>query len=176
DNVYILLPKYHQDITRKNWSVGEEVVTAYVQANIDADLGPIPVRGNIGVQAVSVKQGSDGYQFSSITEIGIPITDSHSYTDYLPSLNLSFEFPASQFLRLGAAKQVARPRMDDIRISNDIYLDAGTGDLPEQWRHPHFVRSGGNIELEPWRATAYDLSYEKYFAGNKGYVSVAYFY
>src|SRR5690606_11370477 len=85
-------------------------------------------------------------------------------------------FPASQFLRLGAAKQVARPRMDDIRISNDIYLDAGTGDLPEQWRHPHFVRSGGNIELEPWRATAYDLSYEKYFAGNKGYVSVAYFY
>jgi len=176
ENVYFVLPKYHQDITRKNWSVGEEVITAYVQANIDADLGSIPVRGNIGVQAVNVKQSSDGYQFRSITGVGIPITDSYSYTDYLPSLNLSFEFPASQFLRLGAAKQVARPRMDDIRISNDIYLDAGTGDLPPQWRHPHFVRSGGNVELEPWRATAYDLSYEKYFADNKGYVSLAYFY
>ncbi len=35
---------------------------------------------------------------------------------------------------------------------------------------------GGNPELEPWRAWAYDISYEKYFAGGEGYVSVAGFY
>ena len=33
---YILLPKLHGDIARKNWSVNEQVITAYVQANIDA--------------------------------------------------------------------------------------------------------------------------------------------
>ena len=178
DNVYYVLPKYHQDITRKNWSVNERVTTAYVQANIDADLGPIPVRGNIGVQAVNVDQWSDGYLFRGPSGVGLPVTGGASYTDYLPSLNLSFEFPASQFLRVGAGKQMARPRMDDIRISNDISINNGSdGNLPPEWQgRVHLVQSGGNVELEPWRATAYDLSYEKYFADNKGYVSVAYFY
>lgn len=177
DNVYILLPKQHADITRKNWTVDERVTTAYVQANINTDLGPVPVRGNLGVQAVNVDQSSNGYQYIGGTELGAVIEAGTSYTDYLPSLNLSFEFPASQFLRLGAAKQVARPRMDDLRISNDVNFNPGTdGGLPSDWQRPHFAQSGGNVELEPWRATAYDLSYEKYFSGNKGYVSVAYFY
>ncbi|HZX26625.1 MAG TPA: TonB-dependent receptor, partial [Telluria sp.] len=35
--------------------------------------------------------------------------------------------------------------------------------------------SGGNPNLKPFRAKAFDLSYEKYF-GNKGYVSLAGFY
>ncbi len=177
DNVYVLLPKLHGDIARKNWAVNEQVVTAYVQANIDADLGAVPVRGNVGVQAVSVDQSSSGYEFIGGSALGDMVEDGATYVDYLPSLNLSFEFPASQFLRLGAAKQVARPRMDDIRISNEVSYNPGTdGNLPVVWRRPHFSQSGGNVKLEPWRATAYDLSYEKYFAGNKGYVSVAYFY
>ena len=37
------------------------------------------------------------------------------------------------------------------------------------------VASGGNPDLEPFRATAFDISVEKYF-GTKGYVSVAAFY
>ena len=177
DNVYVLLPKLHGDIARKNWTVNEQVLTGYVQANIDADIGPIPVRGNIGVQAVNVDQRSSGYEFIGGAALGEMIEAGTSYVDYLPSLNLSFEFPASQFLRFGAAKQVARPRMDDIRISNDTSYNPGTdGNLPASWRRPHFSQSGGNVELEPWRATTYDLSYEKYFADNKGYVSVAYFY
>jgi len=36
--------------------------------------------------------------------------------------------------------------------------------------------SGGNPELDPWKANAFDMSYEKYFGGTKGYVSAAYFY
>jgi iron complex outermembrane receptor protein len=35
--------------------------------------------------------------------------------------------------------------------------------------------SGGNSKLDPWRANAFDLSYEKYF-GTKAYVAAAYFY
>lgn len=35
--------------------------------------------------------------------------------------------------------------------------------------------SGGNTQLDPFRATALDVSYERYF-GNKGYVSVAGYY
>ena len=40
---------------------------------------------------------------------------------------------------------------------------------------PIWSGSGGNPKLKPYRANAYDLSYEKYFGG-KGYVSAAYFF
>ena len=36
--------------------------------------------------------------------------------------------------------------------------------------------SGGNPRLDPWKATAIDLSIEKYFAKNKGYISLAGFH
>jgi iron complex outermembrane receptor protein len=36
-------------------------------------------------------------------------------------------------------------------------------------------RSGGNPQLQPWIANAFDLSWEKYFA-ERGYVGLAYFY
>lgn len=41
---------------------------------------------------------------------------------------------------------------------------------------PWWTRDGGNPQLKPWEANAYDVSYEKYFGGSKGYVSAAYFF
>ena len=35
---------------------------------------------------------------------------------------------------------------------------------------------GGNPKLKPWKANTFDLSFEKYFGENKGYVSVAAYY
>lgn len=177
NSYYILNPKNHPDISKKNWQVDEIVTTFYVQANINADLGSVPVRGNIGVQAVNVDQSSNGFQSLPFGIPGGAVSGGTTYTDYLPSLNLAFELPAAQFVRLGAARQMARPRMDEIRINNDVYFDQGTnGSLPEQWRKPHWVKSGGNVELQPWLANAFDVSYEKYFGGTRGYVSAAYFY
>jgi iron complex outermembrane receptor protein len=156
----------HPDISNKNWEVNEEVVTSYVRANIDTDLGSIPVRGNVGVQAVKVDQRSTGVA----TFEGVALSDAtsrgNSYTHYLPSLNLSFGLPAEQFVRFAAARQMARPRMDDLRANTGFGIDR----TRRIW-----TGGGGNPELEPWIADAFDVSYEKYF-GNKGYVSAAYFY
>lgn len=178
NSLYILKPKDHPDISKKNWTVDEEVATLFVQANINTELGSIPVRGNIGVQAVNVNQESRGFQSLPFGASGGQVDGSTSYTDYLPSLNLSFELPADQFIRFGAARQMARPRMDDIRINSDVSFYNGTtdGSLPPEWRNFHWLRTGGNVDLKPWLANAYDISYEKYFGGNKGYVSVAYFH
>ena len=35
---------------------------------------------------------------------------------------------------------------------------------------------GGNPKLRPWKANTFDLSFEKYFGDNKGYVSAAVYY
>jgi iron complex outermembrane recepter protein len=62
---------------------------------------------------------------------------------------------------------VTRPRMDQLKASSEFGWDRATG-------RPG--GSGGNPQLDPWRANAFDLSYEKYFEDNRGYVSLAAFY
>ena len=166
DGVFHLWRKDHADISNKNWEVDEEVSTFYVQADIDTDLGSIPVRGNIGAQLVSVDQTSTGVATFQGVALGEAATRGASSTEVLPSLNLSFELPADQMVRVAAARQMARPRMDDLRANAGYGYDAQRGIL---------TGGGGNPELEPWLADAYDVSYEKYFGG-KGYVSAAYFY
>ncbi|MCW4453191.1 TonB-dependent receptor [Flavobacterium sp. MXW15] len=166
DGVFHLLPKVHQDIANKNWEMEEESNTAYFQVNINGDLGPVPVRGNVGVQAVHVKQNSVGIASFEGVPLSDPSQAGASFTHYLPSLNLSFQLPAEQYLRVGASRQMARPRMDDLRANANFYFDQTRGILSGD---------GGNPTLKPWLADAYDLSWEKYFGG-KGYVSAAYFY
>ena len=166
------------DINNKNWEVREQVTTAFVQANIDTDLGSIPVRGNIGVQAVNVDQSSSGVSTFEGVTLSQEATYGASYTDYLPSLNLSFGLPAEQFVRVGAGRQMARPRMDQMRANAGFGINRNPTSCPtnDPAPCPRYEGSGGNPTLEPWLADAYDVSWEKYFGGNKGYVSAAYFY
>ncbi len=177
----------NSDITNKNWEVNEQVTTAYFQANINTDLGSVPVKGNIGIQAVSVDQSSIGRESFEGNPLGREVKDGANYTDFLPSLNLSFGLPWDQFVRVAAGRQVARPRMDDMRANNNISVDRNRALNPITGapnpvdpitgnRIPWWTRSGGNAQLKPWEANAYDVSYEKYFGGNKAYVSAAYFY
>jgi len=75
-------------------------------------------------------------------------------------------FPHQQTLRFAVAKQVARPRVDQMRAGLEFGVDTATGKPGG---------SGGNPLLDPWRANAIDLSYEKYF-GEKAYVAAAVFF
>lgn len=155
------------DINAKNWEVSEDVFTAYVQANINTELGSIPVKGNLGLQMVNADQSSTGIATFEGVTLSEEASRGASYTHFLPSLNLSFELPANQFLRVGASRQMARPRMDDLRANAGFSIDR-TRDI--------WTGGGGNSELKPWIANAYDLSWELYFGESKAYVSAAYFF
>ncbi len=171
---YYLIPKENKDIANKNWEINERVGTVYVQANIDTSLGSaVTLKGNIGIQAVNADQSSTGYSTFSGNPVGNKRTDGANYTNYLPSMNLAFGLPADQFVRFGAGRQMARPRMDDMRASADYGIANVTVDNVNKFI---WSGSGGNPELKPTVADFYDLSYEKYFGDNKGYVSAAYFY
>lgn len=175
---YYLIPKENKDITNKDWTINERVGTLYVQAKIDTNLGSaVTLKGNVGVQAVNADQQSSGYRTSQGYPLGNPITEGTNYTDWLPSMNLIFGLPADQYVRFGAGRQMARPRMDDMRASDNVYVSQyDSGPCASGVSAPCWVRSSGNPELKPTVADFYDLSYEKYFGENKGYVSVAYFY
>jgi TonB-dependent receptor len=158
-----LAPKY--------WDVEEKVWTGYVRADLDHDLSDsVRLKGNVGLQVIGTDQSSGSFEVINAyqpTQQVNRVTGGTTYTDVLPSINLAFMLPDDQAVRFGLAKTMARARMDQLKATMEVGYDSATG-IPGG--------SGGNPELDPWRAWAYDLSYEKYFAGFKGYVSAAAFY
>ena len=161
DNLSYLIPKA--------WKVEEKITTGYLRADIDTQWGSVPVRGNVGLQLQHVDQSSNSRYWDSTRPAGSnvqPFTDGKTYNEILPSLNLAFSFEHDQTLRVALARQVARPRVDQLRSSLEFGVDTSTGKPGG---------SGGNPTLDPWRANAFDISYEKYF-DSRGYVAAAFFY
>ncbi|MDE2407820.1 MAG: TonB-dependent receptor [Xanthomonadaceae bacterium] len=153
----------------KAWTVNEKISTFFAQGNIDTTWGSVPVRGNVGVQVQHTDQSSDSRVWDSSQPAGKeirPYSNGKTYTDVLPSLNLAFSLADDQVLRVALARQVARARVDQLRASVEFGVDTATGKPGA---------GGGNPQLNPWRANALDISWEKYF-GNKAYISAAYFY
>ncbi|HZV38799.1 MAG TPA: TonB-dependent receptor [Pseudoxanthomonas sp.] len=169
--VYNLVRNYHKDIAAKNWSVDEKLTTLYFKANIDTDVWGKPLRGNAGFQQVVVEQSSEGFSTFAGNAAGTADKAGTRYSVFLPSLNLGLEFMSDTFLRFGAAKQMARPRMDQLKAGMDVGISNDNGGI--------WSAGGGNPKLKPWLANAFDLSLEKYFsteAGNRGYVGAAWFH
>jgi TonB-dependent receptor len=153
----------------KQWTVDETIDTAFFRANLEHEFGAATLRGNVGVQVQHTDQSSRSNYWDNTAPAGQNIKPTHngkSYTDVLPSLNLALSFDHEQTLRVGLAQQLARPRVDQLRSALDFGVDRATG-------RPG--GSGGNTELDPWKAKAFDLSYEKYF-GKRAYVAAAFFF
>src|SRR5262249_8673451 len=155
------------------WQVDEKLTTAYVKVGIDTEIGSLPLRGNLGVQAIQADQlshlrlaNAQGLPPNSPT---IPVTiveEGDKYTDILPSLNLALEMPHDMKLRFGAAITVARPRLDELgggasyTVTSDQSAPPNFNGTPYYWQRG----GGGNPKLRPWKANTFDLSWEKYFA------------
>lgn len=154
-------------LVAKNWQVFEKISTLFVKGDLKQQLTEnIGLRGNIGLQVVHTDQSSSSTFFNEVTNTASPIHDGKAFNDVLPAANLVFTLPAEQLLRFSAALEMARPRIDQLNAGHDFNVAQSTG-IPSD--------TVGNPRLDPWRADALDLSYEKYFA-NKAYLSAAVFY
>jgi TonB-dependent receptor len=151
----------------KFWAVDEKVTTGYVRSDLNYELSPsVSLKGNLGVQLVRTDQNSDSQRLNSVLNTIESFSDGKKYTDVLPALNFAFILPQDQAVRIGLAREIARARMDQLKASSEIGCDRGTGLCGGD---------AGNSRLDPWRADAYDLSYEKYFNSAGGYFSAAVF-
>ncbi len=162
------------------WNVQESLLTYYGMATIRTD-GALPIRGNVGFQYVDVEQTS--------TAGSTLVTDTYSH--FLPSANFSIEVMEDTFFRLGAAKSVTRPRMDQLRANAApsfnplVCTDTSTppNGRPDVFNGAAFNPltgqtclniSGGNPLLRPYESTGFDAAVEKYFSA-AGAVSFAVF-
>ncbi len=163
------------------WVVGEKVHNFYIQANIDGDLGSVPVRGNIGLRYADTEQQSTGTIGG-----GLLNTVGTSYDNWLPSMNLSFEIMPDTFIRLAAAKTITRSRLDQMTANQNITVnplsctDTNGDQIPDTvigFNPPQLVcfnLSGGNPLLQPYSSTSYDISFEKYFSPGSAIIIAAF--
>jgi len=150
-----------ENLTSRRYSV-EKSYAGYVMGEFAyEDL----IKGNIGVRVVKTDLSARAMVQSFVgTAPGpiVPNTESNSYTDVLPSLNITGYLTPDMLLRFGYAKGITRPSLGDLNPT--LAIDRNNGTV-----------IAGNPDLKPLEAESFDLSLEKYFS-DISYVSLGVFY
>lgn len=135
--------------------VTEEVKGGYLQFDAKTELGGVEVAVNAGIRYVRTDQESRG-----LTS-GTPVTVNRDYEDWLPAVNVAITPVHDVIIRAAIAKVMTRPTLGNLTPGGSV--DGF-----------NYRINYGNPFLEPFRATAYDLGLEWYFAPGS-IASVAFF-
>ncbi|MFT4025378.1 MAG: TonB-dependent receptor [Novosphingobium sp.] len=129
--------------------VQETTSGAYWEFGFKGELLGLRYAGNAGVRYARTDQSSYGTLTSAAGNQRVVVE--RSYDDWLPSMNLAV-YPSEDLIIRGAiAKVVTRPTMGNLTPGGTI--DAF-----------NFRITFGNPQLQPYRATNFDLGVEWYFA------------
>jgi iron complex outermembrane receptor protein len=172
NGVYGFTPNTDGGIVANRFEIREKVTQVYAQLEIDHKLGDMPMTGNLGVRFISTDQSSEGLSANGNTLN--TVVDGDKYDEFSPSLNLNFDLSNNTYLRFSVARQIARPRMYDMRASRTWGYDVTKAANTDLGQSP-WSGGGGNGKLRPWESDSIDLSLEKYFEDSKGYIAIAAF-
>lgn len=138
----------------------EKTYAGYVTA--DFALLADRIKGNAGVRVVRTDTFTQAMvQLPGSSDI-TPNNQNTSYTNALPSMNLTGYLSDRTILRLGYGKGITRPDLGLLNPAVILNQVSGTGSV-------------GNPNLKPQKADSYDLSLEHYFT-SVNYVSAGLFY
>jgi iron complex outermembrane receptor protein len=152
-------------VLAKAFQLEEKVTSVFGMVDLEQEFASGTLTGNVGVLAQRTNQRSDGYAIASNGELQ-EVSDGDKFWDVLPSANLAFRFSNDIVVRVAAARELQRPRMDDMATRFEYGYNL------EQ----EFIQgSSGNPRLRPYRANAFDATIEKYW-GNRGFLAAQFFY
>lgn len=148
------------------YRVDEEVLSLYAMADLEFDIGQVPVTMNAGVRSVDTSVLSFGYHQvqNSDGSTGYtpePISKDGSYTDLLPSFNMTAELTDSVLFRAAASETLMRPALTDIAYKRTVSVS-------------EFKYRDGNPDLQPTYADQWELGLEWYL-DNGGLLAASYF-
>lgn len=164
-----------------SFRIGERIVGGYAQTDFAGDFAGLPWSGTLGLRYVHTDVSSNGSQrvlldlrvipgdTTSYTGVyaatAAPVLRKSSYDDFLPSVNVKVNFANDVIGRLAASRTVTRPDLTLLapRVS---FTNLRPGNLQA---------SGGNPNLQPYKSTNFDGSFEWYYQKG-GYFTVAAFY
>ncbi len=156
-------------ITRKrnrsaSFEVDEKNLSYYLQFGFSYDVwGGRRLFGNVGVRQAKTDVFAVGE-----TTAGRRITGENSYTDTLPSANLTWEAWDNLYIRVAAAKVMARPLLGNLSPAITGISIPGDGNVTGG------SLTVGNTKLSPFRGKAFDVAAEWYF-NEGGLISLGYF-
>lgn len=179
--------------------VTEEITAVYVMANIDTEIGDIPVVGNVGIRAVKTETESQGwgdkvYITSSVNEDDDTVWETDinktgeiervdlesDYTEYLPSLNLTFMISPEFYVRTAAYRSMSRFQLNAMSAGVSYETceneDDEVCDPDTNTDYSEVIRGGeanGN-HLAPYTATNFDLSLEYYPSEDAAFAAAFY--
>jgi iron complex outermembrane recepter protein len=150
------------NIAADNRSVNELVKGYFVQGDFNFDIGPVLVRGNIGVRRADTRLVSDGWSILGGAAVQTRVVN--NYSDTLSSLNIAAEFGDGFIVRLAAAEVMNRPDLGFLNPGATVSVAGSARTV-----------TTGNPMLNPNRAKTLDLGFEWYF-GDGAAVSIGAFY
>ena len=164
DQGYPIVPQ----LENSRYTINEDITSLYLDFTFAYDLGDMPVTVNFGarysttdVEAHAIQSDitdvvatSDGTLFSNVfSNPPQDITETGSYSNLLPNLNVKLEIEEDMILRFAVYDSLTRPTMSQLS-------PATTFNEP---RRQNLTAQGGNQELEPFKSENWDISYEWYY-------------
>jgi len=157
--------------------VDEKVLLGYLMANVDTELGSMPLAINMGVRiedtdytssgasrtVLSAQPNGAGQNIITVSPV-IPVSFDGHYTDILPSFNARLNLKDDLILRLAASRVMTRPTLSDLSPRQSIQTNPGNETIKR-----------GNPDLQPFRATQIESGLEWYL-GDASLLSFAAFY
>ncbi|PBJ81737.1 TonB-dependent receptor [Lysobacteraceae bacterium NML93-0399] len=148
------------------YRVEEQATALYAMANLAFNLIAVPVTVNAGARYIDTSVTSSGYHpvqnpdgSTGYTEN--PVSMDGSYSDVLPSLNITAELRDGLLLRAAASETFIRPAMSDIAYKRTA-----------SWSSYRFT--DGNPALKPTYADQWEIGLEQYLS-NGGLLAASYF-
>lgn len=155
-------------LQNNRYTINEDITSLYMDFTFGFDLGDMPLTVNIGaryaetdieVQAVQsfisdVIPTADRTLFENRFGPAVDISESSSYANLLPSLNMKLDLTDDMVLRFALYESLTRPTMSELSPAT-IYNEP---------RRQNLTASGGNPALEPFTSENWDLAFEWYYA------------
>ncbi|KKK56706.1 hypothetical protein LCGC14_3061840, partial [marine sediment metagenome] len=172
----------------RTYQVKEQTQTAYFKANFSGELGDLSYTANIGAQYIKTELDMLQNQLGSARPCSLCTASektgekwlNRDYSDFLPSMNFNLNLTEELILRAGYGKTMTT--LDIGKLAGGISVGrtrAGDVLAAELGVSPDLLvavqgTQNGNPDLEPWRATNYNLSAEWYF-NDSGLLSISAF-
>lgn len=150
----------YRSVPDRDYDLAEQTLSAYVMVDLDTELFGRPAKLNAGVRVSDTDFSVDS--FSLIAGVATAATDTNSYTNVLPSANLTVNATDDLLIRLSASRTMQRAGIADLAPSTFI-------------NQTNFTSGGGNAQLTPPISDNFDLSVE-YYTGGSSMISGAIFY
>jgi TonB-dependent receptor len=163
--------------------VDERVKIGWLMGTLDTEIGGMPLAVNAGIRFEDTDYTSSGAsrtvvsarprvdangnptgQNDIVVSPVVPVSFEGHYKDWLPSLNVRLSVTDELLLRFAASKVITRPTLSDLSPRQSIQTNPGNETIRR-----------GNPDLQPFRATQFELGAEWYFARDS-LLSLAAFY